>query len=417
MDNYLKSTDKTRRLLSLYAGAIGLIFVATLGGGPARAQFFGLCDFDIDDPPGCATTTTAFAGQAAQQSARVGLTAVQTQDQTIRDQIQSRLTGSSIGRPLAFAPELGGIENSSALPWAALGYADDPKSPVVKALQMPAAPAPPAIQWAAWGQGFGDFEQRSGVFAGIDIGRTTVTGGGIGGVYATISNLASASDVLVLGVFGTGMGTHVRNNDGTTANISGPGVGFNGQYINGGFSNETTVKVDFLDLNTSIAAFTGLGLTNVAVSDNLNYKIEFTQGWFEPTVGASYTDASWNGTATTLGFTHGTDVRVQGGARLGSSWDWNGVRVDPVIGIFAYSDVLVEGGTLATAVGTPMAPDDEGKVFIQATSKLGFDWGHGWSSYIEGEIRGRNSVFGAALRGGLTYTFGVAEAAPVVAKY
>jgi hypothetical protein len=164
--------------------------------------------------------------------------------------------------------------------------------------------------------------------------------------------------------------------------------------------------------------FTGLGLTNVAVASNLNYKFEFAQWWVEPTVGASYSDESWNTTAATLGFTHGQQVRVQGGARVGgSSWDWNGVRINPVLGLFAYSDVLVHGETLATAVGPPVVPTDEGKVFVQATSKFDFDWGRGWSSYVEGDIRGRGSVFGVTGMVGVTYTFGAAEVAPVTARY
>jgi hypothetical protein len=358
----------------------------------------------------------ASVGQAVQQATSVGLDAVQTQNQFIRDQIQDQMTAGSAAQPLAYASVQDQFTDSSDLPWAALAYADDEKSPIVKALHIvPPATDPPAVQWSAWGQGFGDFEQRTGVFDAMDIGRTTTTGGGIGGVYAIIRNLSSASDVLVLGAFGSGMGSYEHNDDGTTANISGGGFGFNGIYINGGFSNDTTVKVDFLDVNASTAGFTGLSPTNVAVSDNLNYKIRFSQGWVEPIVGASYSNLNWNGTATALGLSHGDDVRVQGGLRIGSSWDWNGVRVAPVVAIYAYDDVLIRGGTLATVLGVPLAPTDEGKVFIRANTRLGFDWGQGWSSYIEGEIRGRGDVFGAALRGSLTYAFGTA--APVIAKY
>ena len=179
----------------------------------------------------------------------------------------------------------------------------------------------------------------------------------------------------------------------------------NAIYISGGFSTDTTVKADFLTIASSAAGVPTLGLTNIVVAPNLNYKFDYMRCWVEPTVGASYTDTSWNGPATAFGFTHGHQWRVQGGVRFGTSWDWYGVRVDPVLGLFAYSDVEVQGGTLAAAVATPLVPTDQGKVFGQLTGKLGFDWGRGWTSYVEGEVRGRNQVWGAAGRVGFAYAF------------
>lgn len=335
------------------------------------------------------------------QATRVALGSVQTQNQAIRDQFQKRqATTPTSGRPLGFAAEQEqAATNSDSSPWQALAYRD-PKSPVFKA-----PPPAPAIQYATWGQIFGDHERRTGFVDGIDIGRTTNTGGGVGGGYATFSNVFHARDAFVIGVFGNGLSAHVSNNDGTTSNVHGAGGGVNAIYINGGFSTDATVKADFLTINSSAVGVPTLGLTNVVVAPNLNYKFETMPWWIEPTVGASYTDTSWDDTATAFGFIHGHQVRVQGGARLGNSWDWNGVRVDPVVGLFAYSDVVIHGGTLATAVGSPLVPTDEGKIFGQATGKVGLDWGRGWSSYAEAEVRGRSHVFGATGRVGATYTF------------
>jgi hypothetical protein len=54
---------------------------------------------------------------------------------------------------------------------------------------------------------------------------------------------------------------------------------------------------------------------------------------------------------------------------------------------------------------TPEAPTDEGKIFGQLIGKLDFNWTTALSSYIEGEVRGRRDVFGAAGRAGVRYQF------------
>jgi hypothetical protein len=71
----------------------------------------------------------------------------------------------------------------------------------------------------------------------------------------------------------------------------------------------------------------------------------------------------------------------------------------------AYSDVEIRGGTVAAAAGGALVPTDEGKVFGQGLAKLNFIWSSNVSSYIEGEVRGREGVLGTAGRLGLRYTF------------
>ena len=60
------------------------------------------------------------------------------------------------------------------------------------------------------------------------------------------------------------------------------------------------------------------------------------------------------------------------------------MKVDPVLGLFAYDDVVVRGGNLANAVATPLVQTDEGKLFGQATGKLSFDWGKGFRLTLKG---------------------------------
>jgi hypothetical protein len=60
---------------------------------------------------------------------------------------------------------------------------------------------------------------------------------------------------------------------------------------------------------------------------------------------------------------------------------------------------------VAVAAGGAVVPTDEGKVFGQGIARLNFIWNANVSSYLEGEVRGREGVLGAAGRLGLRYTF------------
>lgn len=346
-------------------------------------------------PPGAAAT----GGLAAVRATEVSLAAVQAQNQNIRDAIQRRASTGATGRPVVVAEP---AEDPTDWPWQALAYRTrDAKSPITKA---PAMPTAPSYQFATWGQLFGDRETRSGNINGIDIGRRTNTGGGLGGAYLTAPGVSSG-DVWVIGLLGGGTAADTRNNDGTTARVDGPGFGAHMLFIRGGFSTDAIFKADRFTLNTSTPDFTGLRLSNYAVAANVNYKSEFVGWWIEPTVGTIVTNTFWDASGLNLGLTNGHQVRVQGGARIGSAADWNGVRVGWVVGLSAYSDVVVSGGVLAVVVGNLLVPTDQNKIFGQATAKLNFDWGRGLSSYVEGEVRGRDNALGVAARLGVTYAF------------
>lgn len=271
------------------------------------------------------------------------------------------------------------------------------KAPVFKAPR----PAPvQAIQWNVWGQGFYDHERRDETEGGVDFGRRTRTHGGIGGIDLTkAGGWLLPADYMVVGLLGGYTKARVRNDDGSTATVRGPSAGFYSIWMNGGFSWDSNFKVDFFDLDTSVAPFTGLELRNYSSSNNLNYRFDMNPWWFEPTVGVTYSRLIWDDRASALGLTDGRQTRVQGGARVGTSWMWNNVRVDPTFTALAYSDVRIEGGTIAGVIAA--GPSDEDKVFGQFIGKLGFDWGRGLSSFVEGEVRGRRDIVGTAVRGGL----------------
>jgi hypothetical protein len=333
----------------------------------------------------------------ARAASQAGMTVVQGQIASIRDEIQRRQgapQSAPTGQPLAFADPLDqayGSTRSSRAPLFA-------KAPA-------AAPTSNEYGLAVWGQGFGDYEGRSGAFNGMDIGRITRTWGFIGGIDKTFTSLGSANDALVLGLLSGDTSAGVDTALGNSAHISGPSVGAYGVYVNGGFSTDLTFKADFFGVDqTQIGgATTSFGVDNYTIAFNLNNKYTLNSAWWvEPTVGFLHTNTLWNDAAHNLGMTDGDSWRVQGGARLGWSSLWNTMRVDGTLTALAYDDVSIRGGTIAT-ITAPLVPTDEGKVFGQLIGKLNFDHGNGLSSYVESEVRGRDGVFGAGGRIGLRY--------------
>jgi hypothetical protein len=137
----------------------------------------------------------------------------------------------------------------------------------------------------------------------------------------------------------------------------------------------------------------------------VNYKQNMGTWWFQPTAGVSYTRTVWNSESSADGFTDGTDVRVLGGVRFGSGFDWAGIHFDQSLTVLAYDDVVISGGTLAVATGSPLAPTDEGKIFGQLIGRLEAQLPRNWSVNVEGEFRGSTDVYGVAGRVGATYTF------------
>lgn len=374
-------------------------FTGTFGSCTVTGSIASPTSFNFS--PGCsAASSSATLGQSAQGVSQVGIVAVQSMITSVRDAIQRRGGGSSAALRYTWDPN----DDDSAL-----GYGTKSKpvsaAPVFKA--MPKAPLMRTVTYALWGQGFGDVEWRSANVGGIDLGRTTSTVGGIGGADVTITNIFSATDAYVIGVLGGFTSARVSNNDGSSARIDGPGVGLYSIYVNGGFSTDATFKVDFFELNRSAPFLPDLGLRldNYTIAFNVNYKFDMMPWWVEPTVGVSHTVAVWDGATKALGFEDGRTTRIQGGVRVGTAYDWNGVKVEPTLTGLVYSDVEVRGGTVAVVSGSAVVPTDEGKVFGQGIAKLNFLWTGNFSSYLEGEVRGREGVLGAAGRAGLRYTF------------
>jgi len=218
------------------------------------------------------------------------------------------------------------------------------------------------------------------------------------------------------------VGTGVSHLRGT---LSGPTAGLYGTYWNAGFSSDVAVKFDFLTLNETfndLLATTGAGvpafipfagagsvnLLNSTVVGNLNYRFDlYPNFWIEPTVGVQYTNSSYGSGAAQLGLADGNLVRVQGGARFGTSTlISNRVLMTTTLTGLAYNDVLVQGGFIPVGAlqgNNLLVQADQGFMRGQGIFALNFDFGDGTSSFVQGDVYGGAHLFGGGGRAGIRY--------------
>jgi hypothetical protein len=332
-------------------------------------------------------------------------------------------------------------------------------------------PIEPAVRFGTWTQVFGDYQKRDaagpaslnccivggipfngnqpnlalnidsrtstvGFVAGADLTTRGLFSGFIAGVTAgytwsemKLNTSASLSPLQTAGFIASGglgaVGTGVSQ---LRATVSGPTVGAYATYFSAGFSTDVTAKFDFLTVNETFndllatttnpvgppafAPFSGAGsvdLLNSTVVGNLNYRFDLypTNFWIEPTVGVAYTNSSYGSGAARLGLADGNLVRVQGGARFGTSILLsNGVLMTPILTGLAYNDVVVQGGVLpvfAFQGNNLLAQSDQGFMRGQGILVLNFDFGYGMSSFVQGDVYGGAHLFGAGGRGGIRY--------------
>jgi len=304
---------------------------------------------------------------------------------------------------------------------------------VVKAAPPPEAAIISPVLAAVWSQAFGDYERRTNLSPQaqdttgntINLSSRTLTGGVLWGTDLTFRGVTSPVDALVVGLMGAYTTSEIQfsgsPNSNVKARLEGPSAGVYATYFNGGFSTDFSFKADFLHLNESFSEFlpaippantlsvnlngnASVQSTNLITAGNINYKFAFNDFWVEPTVGFRYTDVSYSSDAQALGLADGHFYRVQGGARVGTSFLWNSIRVTPIVTGLLYSDVGITGLVLQDNFFTPtLLPSDEGKVRAQGILAMNFDLGLGLSSFAQAEIRGGQDLFGATGKVGVRY--------------
>jgi hypothetical protein len=333
----------------------------------------------------------------------VGLTVVQSQFQSIRDSIQSRLANPASARPLGYAEDV--ADQAAGAP---LAYADPNSSRWPLLVKTPGQPQPVDNGLAVWAQSYVDYENRWGVVNGFNTDSNTLNRGVIGGIDKTF---IVGQQAFVVGLLGGETDSSIYNVDGSSAGITGPSAGSYAIYINGAFSADGTFKADVLNISQAAASgfVTPLGVVNYTLAGDVNYKIDMKNWWFEPTVGVSDVLSNWNNAAQAVGLADGYDLRLQGGSRFGTTFNLGPASVEATLLALVYDDVIITGGTLPeAAAGTLLVPSDVGYPVGQGIGKLNFDWSSaikGFSTYVEAELRGREGVIGVAGRLGARYAW------------
>jgi hypothetical protein len=323
------------------------------------------------------------------------------------------------------------------------------------------------IHPAVWAHGFGDFQQQTGAFVApgpaasggqaiggagvpatpmfITLDAKTTIWGFMSGVDLTFRNVAVGGDALIAGLLG-GYITSTMNIDTTSTSsnntaalggssatqirLSGPSAGAYATYFTGPFSTDLTFRADFLNINDSFSdetnylLFNGVpnqflpqgplitagvvtaSVTNLNVIGNYNYRIPLYGGiWIEPTAGFTYTYSLYDAAAASLGASDGYVLVAQGGARLGIDNFFGPIHVTQTITGLAYDDVKIVGGPILNGafIGGPLLNLDEGKIRGEGIYAMNFDYGNGFSSFVQGIVYGGEDLIGAGGKVGLRY--------------
>ena len=261
------------------------------------------------------------------------------------------------------------------------------------------------------------FSANDGFIAGVTAGYTSSE--------MKLNTSASPSPLQTAGfIANNGVGAVGTGASQLRATVSGPTVGGYATYFSAGFSTDVTAKFDFLTVNETFndllatttgsvgapafLAFSGAGsvdLLNSTFVGNLNYRFDlYPNFWVEPTVGVAYTNSSYGSGAARLGLADGNLVRVQGGARFGTStFTGNGVLMTTTLTGLAYEDVLVQGGFI------PVGAFQGNNLLVQADYartrhprvELRF-WGRD-ELVRASDVYGGAHLFGAGGRAGIRY--------------
>ena len=319
------------------------------------------------------------------------------------------------------------------------------------------APIEPAIRFGTWAQIYGDYEKRDAAGPGLvtccngkfgpgelindpglslSIQSRTGTVGFLAGADLTRRDLFVGNDGLIAGITAgyvssdlslstSALSNNPGNKGGGSSHLSGdltgPTVGLFATYFNGGFSTDSILKFDVLNLketfndflvttaNTDPVTHRGGGsvsLLNTTIAGNLNYRFDVSPNlWIEPTVGAQYTHSSYGSNASQLGLADGDLGRIQGGARFGvTTLIDNRIPLTTILTGLAYDDFSVSGGFIPAAAfnrNNLLAKSDEGRVRGRGILAFAFDLGQGVTSFVQGEVRGGEGLFGAGGRAGI----------------
>ena len=290
------------------------------------------------------------------------------------------------------------------------------------ATKEPSYQPPPSLVVAGWVEGIADYERRGSstptALGVLDTGTRTRSGTVQGGLdFNWTRTSASWLDQMVLGIVASRSSAKLDINYGASATLEGWGIGAYWMGVTGPWSVDAVAKLDYFNYTPTGGAPPVPGIpsdlffTNYTTAGNLNYRIPlgWTTSFIEPTIGVLYvrTDAD----LAILNRATGDLLRLQGGARLGTTWEWwNGVSVLGMVKLLAYSNVHVSGIAIeAPALGGfgpgLAGPTDEGKLRGEVDGSLDFGLGAGYFLRAETAVRFGNEYFAAGGKLGLRKAF------------
>ena len=427
-DNVVVTVDRSFRLKWLI-GALMLAGGCASLSSPLHAQVFcppnftlsnGTCIFTGVGPANSGFSVAALSSEALSDVAQS--LSQQTTNRTL-EAVRERREQEVAACPENFENVRGECRRRSVRPDRPARAPTRPQqtaSPMTVKALPPAPGIAPGYTPAVWTEAFGDFERRDHLTSPAfnDLGSRSTTWGVLSGFDFTFRNVGTGGDVLVLGLLAgyTSSDIHFTNST-TVARITGASVGAYGIYARGAFSTDLTFKTDLFSLDQSFSEIIGtnpptpsagtatVDMTNYIVANNFNYRIPLSAAqWIEPTVGYRFTETKYGAGSGNLGLADGHDVRVQGGARFGSEFDWNGIHVTPIVTGLAYSDVSITGDTASTDFLNPVSfASDEGKLRGEGIFSVNLDYHNGLSTYALADVRGGQDLFGYGGRLGLRY--------------
>jgi hypothetical protein len=346
----------------------------------------------------CPSRNIAQIASSQQQQSFWGINQVLQQK---RDQLQYTPVGGSAN------PKVSGFASSDLDgDGNALSYADQSRkgNPLASSLYDTAeSPAPPNPVWGVWAQGLGDWQHDTPLTSN-DIGHFTSTYTAQAGLDRTTQGILSKDDALVLGIVSSWTSSHVSyDNMPTKLQLVGPGVGVYTAYVRGGFSTDVTAKFDFLEQTQDFGGLqpnTSVNVLNAGVSGNVQYKFTGeSNNFLEPTVGFTLTHTGFGSGAAALNLEDTYTVRLQAGARVGTTWDvGHGVTIDTNFKALVYGNAVAQSSDGLAIAGfiLPPAASDTGKVRGELDPAICFNLPENYSVSLSGQLRFGETVVGGS---------------------
>lgn len=380
----------------------------------ANAQNFGTSALVLLPQNGGAALALGSIPSVAGLSSGVALTAAQTiafqSSDVVFDhiwEVRNAFINSSQPQAQGFADE-------------ALGYTAKRKpTDAFAAFKAPPPVVGPTIRPAVWVKGWGDYVDQNvattinfgGQNFSQDLSFRQRSGGVLTGADALIKNVTSANDALLLGALLGYTNSHVDlKASPTSQNYDGGNLGVYATYLRGNWFTDLMFKTDLLNVSINGGGINQKAdLINYDVSANIGYKFDLPNKYYiEPTAGIEYVSSNFSGATafspTTIALNDGDATRGRIGARVGTEFIVNGVRIEPSLLGYVYSIFNQTGNALVFSGTGITLPTDVGKVRgeIQAAVNF-FNLTNGVSGFVRADTRFGDNLTAGGVRVGLRY--------------